>query len=92
MKYFLKIIILLLKVTVIMKIYIKKLLMMNMNIAKSKIYFGLLDGLNDLWNHRAVTFQEALWSNEMLWQAMYFSIAVWISIYTINAPRYKPME
>jgi hypothetical protein len=49
-------------------------------------YMGIADGLRDVSSRWVVSHRWEDWKSEMLWMALYFSVAVWISISLIHAP------
>jgi hypothetical protein len=52
-----------------------------------KVYAGLRDGLDDLATRWVVTFRWEEWHAELAWMAFYFSVAVWMSLALVRAPR-----
>jgi hypothetical protein len=56
------------------------------NQADGKVYSSLKDGFVEVatvWRH---TYAEADWQYEFVWMSLYFSVAVWMSIYIMNGP------
>jgi hypothetical protein len=53
-------------------------------------YLSLVQGALDVFSHRVVSHRWADWKNEVLWMSLYFSVAVWISISLIHAPKPEP--
>jgi hypothetical protein len=49
-------------------------------------YMSIANGLLDVSQHRVVSYRWEDWRSEMVWMALYFSVAVWISISLIHAP------
>lgn len=56
------------------------------NQAEGKVYSTLSDGLVEVATVWRQTYAEADWQYEFVWMSLYFSVAVWISIYIINGP------
>ncbi len=52
-----------------------------------KIYKSVGDGFKEVCTEWSMTRAYADWQYEMIWMSLYFSVAVWMSIYLINAPR-----
>jgi hypothetical protein len=57
--------------------------------AANKEYLSFSDGVDDLLGRWIVSYEFSAWVNEMAWLALYFSTAVWLTIYLINAPQIK---
>lgn len=55
--------------------------------ADGRQYMTLIQGALDAASHRVVSHRWADWRHEMVWMSLYFSVAVWISISLIHAPR-----
>jgi len=55
--------------------------------ANGKVYLGLLEGFKDSASCRIITQSFEDWGEELPWFSGYFSLAVWLSIYLIQAPR-----
>jgi hypothetical protein len=53
-----------------------------------RAYFSLLDGLRDVSQRWVVTHSYKDWREEIAWMTLYFSVAVWISLSLIHAPRH----
>lgn len=53
-----------------------------------RTYFTLLDGLRDVSQRWVVTHSYQDWREEIAWMTLYFSIAVWISLGLVHAPRH----
>lgn len=54
--------------------------------AEGKVYSTLSEGFVEVatvWRH---TYAEADWQYEFVWMSLYFSVAVWMSIYIMNGP------
>jgi hypothetical protein len=56
-----------------------------------RAYFSLLEGLRDVSGHWIVTHSYQDWRDEIAWMTLYFSVAVWISLYLVHAPRRTPI-
>lgn len=54
--------------------------------ANGKVYASLSEGFHQVATIWRQTYAEADWQYEFVWMTLYFSIAVWISIYIMNAP------
>ncbi len=55
--------------------------------AEGKEYLSITEGFKEVctvWHH-TLSYQD--WQYEMIWMTLYFSVAVWMSILIINAPR-----
>jgi hypothetical protein len=50
-------------------------------------YFSLVEGLRDVSSRWIVTHSYTDWREEIAWMTLYFSVAVWISLYLVHAPR-----
>jgi hypothetical protein len=59
----------------------------RLDTAAGRTYFSLVEGLNDLWFRRVLTYSWSDWHEELAWMAGYFSAAVWGSILLVHAPR-----
>jgi len=61
----------------------------NWNAAEAigKTYLTISDGFREVCNTWHLTRLHADWQYEMVWMSLYFSVAVWGSIYLINAPK-----
>ncbi len=57
--------------------------------AAGRQYMPIMDGLHDVATRWVVTHAMTDWSQEMAWMALYFSVAVWISIALLHAPRFE---
>jgi hypothetical protein len=57
--------------------------------ASGRKYLSIAQGLHDVSTRWVVTHSIADWSQEMAWMALYFSVAVWISIALLHAPRFE---
>jgi hypothetical protein len=55
--------------------------------AAAKAYLGVREGLRDVALRWVVTHRWEDWHEEMAWMALYFSVAVWMSIALMRAPR-----
>jgi hypothetical protein len=58
--------------------------------ASGRAYLTVLQGLEDVWARRHVTFAWDEWHTEIPWMTLYFSVAVWCSIALVHAPRVTP--
>jgi hypothetical protein len=56
------------------------------------VYLAFSDGIDDLLGKWVVSYSYNDWVNEMAWLGLYFSTAVWLTIYLINGPRIKKKE
>jgi len=54
--------------------------------ANEKVYATLLEGFHQVATVWRQTYAEADWQYEFVWMSLYFSVAVWISIYIVNGP------
>ncbi len=54
--------------------------------ATGKEYLSVIDGFKEVCTHWNFTQTYAAWEYEMVWMSLYFSVAVWMSMYIINAP------
>ena len=54
-------------------------------------YFSLLEGLGDVSRRWVVTHRYADWREEIAWMTLYFSLAVWISLGLVHAPRHPKL-
>jgi len=50
-------------------------------------YFSFVEGVKDSMECKLVTQNLAVWKEDMSWITLYFSVAVWTSIWLIRAPR-----
>ena len=55
--------------------------------ASGRTYLSLGEGLRDLRTRWVVTHAWSDWHEEIAWMSLYFSVAVWISIGLVHAPR-----
>ena len=55
--------------------------------AAGRHYMSIAQGLVDVSTRRVVSHRWADWKNEIAWMSLYFSVAVWVSISLIHAPR-----
>ncbi len=55
--------------------------------AAGRVYFGFAEGVQDAMRW-TVTGRWEDWKNEILWQSLYFSFAVWGSLILIHRPRF----
>lgn len=56
------------------------------NSAEGKVYATLSEGFHQVATVWRQTYAEADWQYEFVWMSLYFSVAVWISIYIMNGP------
>lgn len=56
------------------------------NEAEGKVYSALKDGFVEVATVWRQTYAEADWQYEFVWMSLYFSVAVWMSIYITNGP------
>lgn len=54
--------------------------------ANGKVYVSISEGLREVATVWRQTYAEADWQYEFVWMTLYFSVAVWISIYIMNGP------
>lgn len=54
--------------------------------ASSRQYLSIPQGLLDVSSRWIVSYRWADWKNEVVWKSLYFSVAVWFSIWLIHAP------
>lgn len=57
--------------------------------ANGRTYLSLSEGLHDVSTRWVVTHAWADWQQEIAWMSLYFSVAVWISIALLHAPRFE---
>jgi hypothetical protein len=55
--------------------------------ASGRTYLSFTQGLLDVTERRVVSRHWDDWKGEMMWMSLYFSVAVWISIFLIHAAR-----
>jgi hypothetical protein len=56
------------------------------NEADGKVYSTLSEGFIEVATVWRQTYAEADWQYEFVWMSLYFSVAVWMSIYIMNGP------
>jgi hypothetical protein len=56
------------------------------------LYPSISEGLAEITNYWVYSRQYLDWQYEMLWMTLYFSVAVWMSIYLINAPKLDQLK
>lgn len=56
------------------------------NQAEGKVYATLSEGFSQVATVWRQTYTHADWQYEFVWMSLYFSVAVWISIYIMNGP------
>lgn len=49
-------------------------------------YLGLAQGLLDVSDRWTVSHRWQDWKNEVVWMSLYFSVAVWLSLWLVHAP------
>lgn len=54
--------------------------------SEGKVYSTLADGFREVATQWRYTRAHADWQYEFVWMTLYFSLAVWLSIYLMNAP------
>jgi hypothetical protein len=54
--------------------------------ANGKVYASLSEGFHQVATVWRQTYAVADWQYEFVWMSLYFSVAVWISIYIMNGP------
>ena len=52
-------------------------------------YLSIAQGIHDVAARRVVSYQWTDWKSEVVWMSLYFSVAVWLSIALIHAPRFE---
>ena len=52
-------------------------------------YLGIIQGIHDVASRRLISYQWNDWKSEVVWMSLYFSVAVWLSIALIHAPRFE---
>jgi hypothetical protein len=52
-------------------------------------YLNITQGIRDVASRRLISFQWNDWKSEVVWMSLYFSVAVWLSIALIHAPRFE---
>lgn len=57
-----------------------------------RAYFSLVAGLHDVATRWVPTRSLADWRQEMPWMSLYFSLAVWMSLYLPQAPRFAELH
>ncbi len=70
-------------ITVDVPAYVRKWLT---DTANGKVYTSISDGFQQVATVWRQTYEVVDWQYEFVWMSLYFSIAVWISIYIINGP------
>lgn len=70
-------------VTVDVPVYVKNWMMDQVN---GRVYSTLFEGFVEVATVWRQTNAEADWQYEFVWMSLYFSVAVWISIYIVNGP------
>jgi hypothetical protein len=51
-----------------------------------KPYLTLAQGFLDTTARRVITYRWDVWKTEVAWMSLYFSVAVWVSIWLVHAP------
>lgn len=57
--------------------------------ASGRSYLSLAEGLRDVSTRWTVTHAWTDWHQEVAWMSLYFSVAVWLSIALLHAPRFE---
>lgn len=57
--------------------------------AAGRVYYSIYDGLIDVSTRWQYTRAFEDWQYEMVWMSLYFSVAVWISMYMVIAPTFE---
>jgi hypothetical protein len=52
-------------------------------------YLSVAHGIHDVAARRVISHQWIDWKSEIVWMSLYFSVAVWLSIALIHAPRFE---
>ena len=52
-------------------------------------YLSIAQGIHDVASRRLISYQWNDWKSEIVWMSLYFSVAVWLSIALIHAPRFE---
>lgn len=60
--------------------------------ASGRPYFSLLQGAHDAAVRWLVAYRWEQWRSEVVWMTLYFSVAVWLSIALIHAPRFRALR
>jgi hypothetical protein len=58
--------------------------------AAGRPYLTLAQGLTDTLSNRIVSYRWEIWKSEIAWMSLYFSVAVWTSIWLVHAPLPRP--
>ncbi len=53
-------------------------------------YLSLQQGVIDALKRYDVSFAWTVWRQEISWMTLYFTLAVWVSLYLAHAPNFKP--
>ena len=56
------------------------------------IYGTVSEGFIEISTHWICSREYHDWQYEMIWMTLYFSVAVWMSIYLINAPKLNQLK
>jgi hypothetical protein len=56
-----------------------------------RTYFSLTQGLQDVSQRWVVTHSYQDWREEIAWMTLYFSLAVWVSLSLVHAPRHPKL-
>jgi len=62
------------------------------DIAAGEKYLALGPGLHDMTRRYIVSFDWQVWQEEIPWMTLYFTVAVWVSIYLTHAPNFKQKQ
>jgi hypothetical protein len=57
--------------------------------AVGRHYLSIAQGIRDVATRRLISHQWSDWKSEVVWMSLYFSVAVWLSIALIHAPRFE---
>jgi hypothetical protein len=57
--------------------------------AVGRQYLSIAQGLTDVSRRSTVSYNWHDWQHEVTWMTLYFSVAVWLSIYLIHAPLHR---
>jgi hypothetical protein len=62
------------------------------DLSSGQTYLSLAQGLFDASRSYKVSFDWVIWREEIPWMTLYFTVAVWVSIYLTLAPNFKIAE
>jgi hypothetical protein len=57
--------------------------------ASGRQYLSFVQGSNDAWSRRVITFDWEQWRTEIPWMTLYFSVGVWLSLSLVHAPWFR---